>query len=137
MAEDISAFLKKNVEDVIKVKEVNIKRFSKPFKIKSLTEDEVTNLRKIATVKTVNRRTGQTTTSTDDDRFSSLIVAKSVVYPDLDNAELQTDYGTPGDPEKLLGKMLRSGEYNKLAEAVMEASDLGESTDDLVEKTKN
>ena len=64
MAEDISAFLKKNVEDVIKVKEVNIKRFSKPFKIKSLTEDEVTNLRKIATVKTVNRRTGQTTTST-------------------------------------------------------------------------
>lgn len=137
MAEDVSAFLKQNVEDVIKVEEVNIKRFKKPFKIKSLTEDEVTNLRKIATVKTTNRRTGQTMVTTDNDRFSSLVVAKSVVYPDLDNAELQTSYGAPGDPEKLLARMLRPGEYNKLAEAVMEASDLNQSTDDLVEEAKN
>ena len=137
MAEDVSAFLKQNVEDVIKVEEVNIKRFKKPFKIKSLTEEEVTNLRKIATIKTVNRRTGQTTTTTDNDRFSSLVVAKSVVYPDLDNAELQTSYGTPGNPEKLLGKMLRPGEYNRLAEAVMEVSDLSQSTNDLVEEAKN
>lgn len=136
--EDVSAFLLENVGSPVEEKEVKLKRFANPFKIKSLTVEEITNLRKLATKKFFNKRTSMYETETDNDKFAASVLAKAVVYPDLDNAELQQSWGVHGEPEKLLSRMLSMGEYNKLSQEVMDMAGLNDDNgDELVETAKN
>ena len=65
-------------------------------------------------------------------------MAASVVVPNLKNEELQKHYGTYGDPAGTLEAMLLAGEYNALAEKVLELSGIDADNDnDLVAEAKN
>ena len=50
-------------------------------------------------------------------RYESMVLAASVVFPDLKGADLQDSYGVMG-AENLLEKMLTAGEFSALQEAV-------------------
>lgn len=138
MTASINDFLLENVGSPVEKKKVHLKRFKSDFEIKSLTAEETSALRKQATRRVVNKRTHQVEQETDQDKFTGLVLTSSVVFPDLDNAQLQTSYGCPGDPDKLLKTMLTIGEYNKLSQAVMDLSGLGdEDGAELVDEAKN
>ena len=50
-------------------------------------------------------------------RYESMVLAASVVFPDLKGADLQDSYGLMG-AENLLDKMLTAGEFAALQDAV-------------------
>lgn len=68
--------------------------------------------------------------------YSQELAAAGVVFPDLNNAELQKAYGVIGAP-KLLGKMLLVGEYGKLLQEVQKISGLEDDINDDIEEVKN
>ena len=55
----------------------------------------------------------------DEKRYEGAVLAESVVFPDLKDAALQNSYGVVG-AERLLGKLLLAGEYDRLRMAVEE-----------------
>ena len=57
----------------------------------------------------------------DEKRYEAMVLAESVVFPDLKDAALQNSYGVVG-AERLLGKLLLAGEYDRLKEAVEEVN---------------
>lgn len=135
---NVEDFLLENVGSPITTKKVHLKRFKTDFEIKSLNAEETTELRKQATRKVLNKKTHQYEQDTDQNKFIDLVLTKSVVFPDLDNAKLQESWSCPGDPAKLLKRMLTMGEYNELSQAIMDLSGLDtDSADDLEETAKN
>ena len=71
----------------------------------------------------------------DQVKYVATLIAASVVYPALDDAELQDSYHVK-TPEDLIRTMLYTGEYNTLAQAVTTVSS-GESLGELVTAAKN
>lgn len=136
-ATSISDFLAENVAPAQENKEIKFKRFKSPFKVRSLTGEDVNRLRREATKRVLNRKTHQYESETDQNEFISKVVAESVVVPDLLNEKLQRSYGVIGDPEKLLGAMLSAGEYSVLANEVTELSHLDGDMNALVDEAKN
>ena len=57
--------------------------------------------------------------SEDEKRYEGAVLAESVVFPDLKDAELQNSYGVVG-AERLLKKLLLAGEYDRLRMAAEE-----------------
>ena len=55
----------------------------------------------------------------DEKRYERAVLAESVVFPDLRDAVLQNSYGVAG-AERLLGRLLMAGEYDRLRQAVEE-----------------
>ena len=55
----------------------------------------------------------------DEKRYEGMVLAESVVFPDLKDAALQNSYGVVG-AERLLMKLLMAGEYDCLKKAVEE-----------------
>lgn len=138
MAEtNVNDFLRENVGSPVKTEKVKFKRFKAPFEIKTLTGDDLTELRKQAMRRTVDRRTHQVTEQMDENKFEDLVVVSSVVVPNLYDAKLQKSWQALGDPAKVLGRMLTSGEYNELTTRIMDVSGLNEDPNDLVEEAKN
>lgn len=134
----VNDFLLENVGSPVEEKELKLKRFKAPWKIKSLTAEETSELRKLATKRELNKRTHQYEQSTDQNKFADLVLTAAVVVPDLNNAELQKSWGCIGEPEKLLKRMLNMGEYTELSNAVMELSGLNDADGaQLVEEAKN
>lgn len=135
---NIKDFLLENVDSPVAEKEVHFKRFKSPFKIKSLTAEEMTVLRGQVTRKVLNKRTHQFEQQTDQNRFTDSIITASVVSPDLQNEELQKSWGCLAEPGKLLRTMLTMGEYQELAQTVMDISDMNaDDVNDLTETVKN
>ena len=107
-----------------------------PFEIKALSADENDELQRRCMVNVpVPGQRGQYTRELDQIKYTAMLLTESVVYPDLNEAELQDSYGVRG-AESLLRKMLYTGEYNKLAQEVMALSNI-EVLSDLVEEAKN
>lgn len=71
----------------------------------------------------------------DQLKYLELLVASSIVYPDLKNASLQDSYGVRGETA-LLEKLLLGGEYNKLAIKVQEINGLVDMSQ-LINQAKN
>lgn len=132
---NVQDFLFETVGRVSETKKVKFKRFKSPITIKALSAEDLTLLRKRATTRTLNRATRLMEQNFDSDKFTTLVMTESVVNPDLNNAQLQKSWGCVGQPEKLLEKMLLAGEYNSLAEEVLELSGVGAV--DLIEQAKN
>lgn len=129
-----------NVESPVKTEDVKLKRFKTPFKIKSLTAEDVSELRKEATRKTLNKKTHTYQPEMDQNKFEDLVMASSIVVPNLHDQKLQEHYTGLGDPAKVLGNMLTAGEYVELSQRVMDISGLNDSTDSsesLVTEVKN
>ena len=132
---NVQDFLFETVGRVSETKKVKFKRFKSPITIKALSAEDLTLLRKRATTRTLNRATRLMEQNFDSDKFTTVVMTESVVNPDLNNAQLQKSWGCVGQPEKLLEKMLLAGEYNSLAEEVLELSGVGAV--DLIEEAKN
>ena len=132
---NVQDFLFETVGRVSETKKVKFKRFKSPITIKALSAEDLTLLRKRATTRTLNRATRLMEQNFDSDKFTTLVMTESVVNPDLNNAQLQKSWGCVGQPEKLLEKMLLAGEYNSLAEEVLELSGVGAV--DLIDEAKN
>lgn len=113
---DIKSFL---VKPEAGRREIKFERFDAPFIIESITERENARLRKMSTTSKRNRQ-GQTEKSLNTDLYVANLMARSVVQPDLNNAELQTFFGTEGSASDTLNAMLLSGEFANLQEAVLE-----------------
>lgn len=136
----LSAFLAQNVEKIPNKKIVVSKRFKdkkgKPieWEIQAISSEVNDDLQRRALV-VRKQPNGQTTREQDAIKYTGLLLAESVVYPDLNNAELQDSYNVK-TPEALLKKMLYPSEETALAKAVLEWSDI-EQFSDLVDEAKN
>ena len=70
-------------------------------------------------------RKGQFTKDTDFDKYVGLLTVECVVFPNLNDAELQNSYGVMG-ADALLKKMLKPGEYADLLAKVQEINGFNE-----------
>lgn len=137
---NLSAFLKENVAAIPNKKIVVSNRFKdgkgKPveWEIKAISCEENEELQR-QSYKSTKLPNGQTVREMDQIKYTALLLAESVVFPDLYDADLQNSYGVK-TPSALLKQMLYPREEAYLAQAVMDFSqieDLGEK----VEEAKN
>lgn len=138
-----AAFMAQNVATIENKKIVVSERFKNPetgevekWEIKALTNEENDELQRRAMVQipVVGQR-GAFTREMDQIKYTQLLLSNSVVYPNLNDAELQDSYGVK-TAEALIGKMLYPAEAAKLAREIMNFSQI-ESLPDAVEEAKN
>lgn len=99
-----------------------------PFKIRALTQEENDRITKQATRQT--KVNGQTVEKLDSVDFSRRMVVSATVEPDFQAKELCDAYGVL-DPLLVPGKMLLSGEYAKLLNAITDLSGFGGAEDEV------
>lgn len=102
-----------------------------PFVIRPITQEENKKLIKKHTK--IDKKGVETFDRTE---YISALTAAGVVFPDLTNAELQKAYGVLGE-SALLQKMLYTGEYAELAQAIQELSGLDKDINEDIEEVKN
>ncbi|MGE6602590.1 phage tail assembly chaperone [Lysinibacillus fusiformis] len=85
---------------------------------------------------TQGKRKGQFNTDFDHFKYQRLLTVESIVYPNLNDKELQDSYGAMG-ADQLLGKMLTIGEIANAAAAAQEANGYEAELEDMVEEVKN
>lgn len=98
-----------------------------PFKIRALTQEENDRITKQATRQT--KVNGQTVEKLDSVDFSRRMVVAATIEPDFQAKELCDAYGVL-DPLLVPGKMLLSGEYAKLLNAITDLSGFGGAEDE-------
>lgn len=99
-----------------------------PFKIRALTQEENDRITKKATRQT--KVNGQTVEKLDSVDFSRRMVVAATIEPDFQAKELCDAYGVL-DPLLVPGKMLLSGEYAKLLNAITDLSGFGGAEDEV------
>jgi len=102
-----------------------------PFEIKAISQEENKRL-----LKKYTKRDKKGVETFDRAEYLADLVATSVVFPDLHNAELQKAYGVLGAPA-LLQKMLLVGEFAELSNQVQILSGLDEDINKDIEEVKN
>lgn len=124
-----SAIQYKEVEYVASNRFLDEKGNPISWKIKILSETELDKLKNQCKKRIVDEKTRRTTIETDTDKLTDLLVENCVVYPNLNNANLQDSYKAVGAID-LAKKMLMPGEYADLALAINQAMgfkcDMGE-----------
>ena len=78
---------------------------------------------------------GQLFPQLDSNKYSAMLIAACVVYPDLQNQELQDSYGVKNKPD-LLTAMLLPGEFQDLFAEVQKINGF-KTLEDLTEEAKN
>ena len=104
----------------------------KPFRIRAVSQEENEAIAKSAT-RTHKDRSGQTVRDFDKVRYSRSLVVAATVEPDFRSSEMCQAFGTM-DPMEVPGKMLYSGEYQKLADSIAELSGIGEDLEEAAKK---
>jgi len=140
---DLSLFLKKNKTEKEHVFYPATKSLrdaeGKPllWELRPLTTGDAEKLRQKHTIEQAIPGKRGVYKQTLDDRYIPALVCEAVVYPDLNDAELQDSYGVMS-PEDLLMQMIdEPGEYYAMVEYVQQISGIGGSLDDEVEEAKN
>ena len=138
---NLSVFLAGNtVDETTKVVVSNrFKDKGKPveWEIKAVDSDTDEMLRKECTKKVpiVGKR-GQYTQDIDTDKYISKLCVQCVVFPNLNDAELQDSYKVKS-ADALLKKMLLPGEYMELKTMVMEINGFDVSMEEKIDEAKN
>lgn len=139
---DLTCFLAGNVEKRENKKVVVSNRFKDkngnpiPWEIRSISADEDEAIRKSCTKRVpVVGKKNQFTQDFDANGYLTKLAARAVVYPDLNNAELQTSYGAMG-AEQLVKVMLYKDEFDTLTEAIVSSTET-EDMEELVDEAKN
>ena len=140
MTSKFSAFMAQNVARIENKKIVVSNRFKDPetgkpmeWEIRALTNEENDDLQRRAMVNipVVGQR-GAFTRELDNIKYSAMLLAASVVYPDLNDAELQDSYGVK-TPEALINKMLYMREATVLAQEIAKLSNFDDLADAVTE----
>lgn len=140
-SQNLTAFLKNNVEIVNQVEYVasnRIKVGDEPvaWKINVLQNKVIDKLRNRYTKMIKDGKTGVTREKFDSQGFNDAMLLESIVYPNLDDMELQDSWGV-NDPLELVKAMLTPGEYADLLNAVVEAQGFEVGMDEKVRAVKN
>ena len=136
----LGRFLKTNLAQRVNVKYVASKSFTdeagKPleWELRASTVQEDEQLRKECTKRRATKY-GQYTEEFEANEYMARLVANSIVYPDLNDSELQDSYGARG-ASSLLKQMLLPGEYTELTAKINEVNGY-EPFEQLVEEAKN
>lgn len=139
---NLKAFLAHNAVQDENTKYAASKRFlddGKPveWEIQSVTSEEDEQIRKSCTKKvSVPGKKGQYTQETDFEKYLGLLAAQCVVFPNLNDAELQNSYGVMG-ADTVLKVMLKPGEYQDLLKKIQEINGFDLGMEELVEEAKN
>jgi len=141
MADSLKAFLAENVVKKEPVGYVASPRFmvdGEPveWKLRVLTNDEMDKLHKRHTKRVPMKGTRDFKTEFDNEAFAMDMALQSIVYPNLDDAELQDSWGTIG-AEDTLKAMLTPGELTDLYSAVAQVCDFEAGMDDKIKRVKN
>ncbi|MEC0233597.1 phage portal protein [Paenibacillus kribbensis] len=137
---DLTLFYAENVAAEITEEIALSERFKdaegKPllWKIRSVSENETSTIRKESTKKVKVKGVYQP--ETDSDIFTAKLVVAGVVYPNLKDAGLQNSYGVLG-AESLVRKMLLAGEYTTLVDRIQTLSGYDRDINDLMDEVKN
>ena len=138
---DLKFFLKQNTIPV-KNQEVEVsKRFKDDagntvkFEIKSISNEMDDALRKQNT-RQVKKAKGVIVPEMDQQKYFVDLVLKSLVYPDLDNKELQDSWGVM-DSKELINAMLLPGEYTALLQEVQKINGWDLNVEDIKDEVKN
>lgn len=121
----MKAFLRQNAIPVVNKKLVVSSRFQDEkgqpveWELRPISEDENTKIKDDCTSRMVFK--GRQTVDFNSNGYLRQLCAKSVVFPDLADAELQKSYGVMGE-EELLGAMLLPGEFTTLMQFVQEVN---------------
>lgn len=122
----IDDFLSANVESIDTEEKVYLKRFKKPFIIRTIGAEENDEIKEDCSKLVVNRKTSVKSKQLDSEKYSDELVVRAIVQPDLNNAKLQQDCGTMGYPIRTLKHMLTVGEYAQLSNKIIELLGLNE-----------
>lgn len=139
--QNLTAFLKNNVEIVNQVEYVasnRIKAGDEPvaWKINVLQNKVIDKLRNRYTKMIKDGKTGVTREKFDSQGFNDAMLLESIIYPNLEDMELQDSWGV-NDPLELVKAMLTPGEYADLLNAVVEAQGFEVGMDEKVKAVKN
>lgn len=139
---NLSYFLAGNVEKRENKKIVVSDRFKDengkvvPWVIRPVSAEEDDLIRKQCTKRVpVVGKKNQFTQDFDANKYLAKLAAAAVVYPDLNNAELQNSYKALG-AEQLVKTMLYKDEFDKLSEELVNETNT-EDMEDLVDEAKN
>lgn len=142
MADNFKAFMAENAVRCSEVEYIASDRFVDekgepiPWRLRILTEKENNKLRNLCRKKVTDVATKQTTTETNMEKYNDLLVEKCVVYPNLNDAELQESYGVVGAAD-LARIMLLPGEYANLILAISQANGFEQGMADKIRRIKN
>lgn len=131
---NFKAFMKENVRQAEPV-ELKLERFSEAIKLRPLTSTESDAINERC-FKNKPGRKGRQERVFDPVAYNRGISVASIVYPDLNDTELQKSYGVRG-AEQLFGVMFWVGEASQISEKVSEISGLEYALEDEVEEVKN
>ena len=138
---DLKFFLKQNTIPV-ENQEVEVsKRFKDDagntvkFEIKSISNEMDDALRKQNT-RQVKKAKGVIVPELDQQKYFVDLVLKSLVYPDLDDKELQDSWGVM-DSRELINAMLLPGEYAALLQEVQKINGWDLNVEDIKDEVKN
>lgn len=149
----LTSFLKKNAIQVENEKVVVSKRFVEPvldkngketgktkpveWEIKAIDTALDEQIRNECTKKVpITGKRGQYNRELDSDKYLGRLCAVCTVFPNLNSAELQDDYGVKSGDE-LLKAMLTTGEYIEFKAKIMEINGFDISTEELIDEAKN
>lgn len=136
---DLSAFMSPNAIKVENTKYVVSKRFlgadGQPieWEIKSISEAENEQLRAASLRKVPGKKAVQ---KVDEELYNGKLLVACTVFPNLNDEALQNSYGVLG-ADKLLKKMLTSGEYAYYTGHVLSANGFNIDFEELVDEAKN
>ena len=132
---DFKGFLMSDVKQSEEIKIRLSKRFTEPFVLRTITEEQDKMLRE-ESYKKIKQRSGNYTRELDTDTYMKKLAIATVIVPDFKNAELQKNWGVLG-AESLLEKMLNPGEFKELLFKVREVNGYDEEPNEIVEEAKN
>lgn len=140
---DLSFFFSENAIKEENVKYIASKRFQDKegktveWELCCISSKEDEDIRKSCTKRVpVPGLRGQFRTETDGNMYLGKLAARCIVFPNLNDAELQNSYGVMG-ADNLLKVMLKSGEYADLIMKVQEINGFNTDMEELVEEAKN
>jgi len=140
---DLRAFLSENAIRSDTVKYVVSKRFVDsdgkpiPWEIGCITSSEDEALRKSSTKRVpVPGKRNRFTEDLDVNLYLGQLASKCTLFPNLNDAELQSSYGVMG-ADALLKTMLKPGEYTDYLMKIQEVNGFDTTFEEQVDEAKN
>lgn len=131
---NFKAFMKGNVKEVENVS-LKLDRFDEAIVLRPLTAGEADAINERCFVNKPGRK-GRQERVFDVVKYNRGVCSASIVYPDLNDSELQESYGVRG-AENLYSELFLLGESTQILEKVTDISGLDTNINDDIEEAKN
>jgi hypothetical protein len=105
------------------------------WQLRPITEEMNEQIRTSST-KRVPGKKGVMVPETNVSEYMAKLVTACIVFPNLNDADLQSSYGVRG-ADALIRKMLLSGEYAALLERIQQLNGFDKNVNELSDEVKN